>query len=78
LICDTVSNTKQQFKTMNKEDLSSRTFIRFKDLKAIYGLDRTTAYRWVKAGKLPEPKKLSPRMVGWNREVLDAIFLTEF
>jgi predicted DNA-binding transcriptional regulator AlpA len=57
-----------------KDNLENRRFIRLKDIPTLYGITQMTALRWIKSGKLPEPIRLSTRVVGWNREILDSIF----
>lgn len=60
-----------------KENLGNRKFLRPSDVAEIYGIHRSTIFRWIKTGKLPEPKRLTPRIMGWDRETLDEIFLKQ-
>lgn len=55
--------------------INNKQFLRPADVTKLYGLSRATIWRWIQQGKLPEPKRLSSRMVGWPREQLDNIFL---
>ncbi len=55
--------------------LENKQFYRPNDITAAYGISRTTIFRWIKEGKLPEPKRLTARMVGWDKATLDTIFL---
>jgi len=50
------------------------TFITISKIPSIYGISRATVYRWIESGKLPDPIRLSPRIVGWKRNVLDGVF----
>jgi predicted DNA-binding transcriptional regulator AlpA len=52
----------------------TKQFIRPSDFQSIYGISRGTVFNWMKEGKLPAPKKLSARVIGWDRETLDSIF----
>ncbi|HIM08793.1 MAG TPA: AlpA family phage regulatory protein [Gammaproteobacteria bacterium] len=49
-------------------------FITISKIPSIYGISRATVYRWIESGQLPEPIRLSPRIVGWKRSVLDDVF----
>jgi predicted DNA-binding transcriptional regulator AlpA len=59
------------------KDYQNLTFITISKVPAIYGVSRATIYRWIDSGKLPEPNRLSSRIVGWKRSLLDEIFLKE-
>ena len=52
-------------------------FITISKIPTIYGISRATVYRWIESGKLPDPIRLSPRIVGWKRSVLDDVFFGE-
>lgn len=41
-------------------------FVRLQSLQLLFACSRATIWRWVAAGKLPAPKKLSPRVTAWN------------
>ena len=30
-------------------------------------LDKSTIYRWVRAGKFPKPKRIGPRLTRWSK-----------
>jgi prophage regulatory protein len=45
-----------------------RRILRWKQLKEIVPLDRTTIWRKVQTGQFPEPVKLSERAAGWHEE----------
>ena len=45
--------------------------IRPKQLAEKLGLTERTIRRWRRAGKLPEPRKISVRAIGWRREDLE-------
>ncbi len=57
------------------ENLQNRNFIRPSDFQALYGVSRSTVFRYVKSGKLPEPNRITARLMGWDRKTLDSIFL---
>jgi len=38
---------------------------RKRDLCARLGVSATTLWRWVRAGKFPQPVRLGPNTVGW-------------
>ena len=40
---------------------------RDKELAAMLGISRATVWNWTKAGKLPAPVKLGPRVTAWKR-----------
>jgi predicted DNA-binding transcriptional regulator AlpA len=58
---------------MNKS-APSKQFIRPSDIPAIYGISRSTVFNWIRSEKLPQPKRLSARVIGWDKATLDAIF----
>lgn len=60
-----------------KNDISLRQFVRPKDFPAIYGFSRSTVFRMIENGTLPEPKRLSARLIGWPKAQLDAILLSK-
>lgn len=41
-------------------------FIRAKELSDALGISLSTLWRWRKAGVVPEPIALGPRIVGWR------------
>lgn len=46
--------------------LADSGFVRLPSLLLLFACSRATIWRWVKAGKLPAPKKLSHRVTAWN------------
>lgn len=49
-------------------------FVRLPILQLLFACSRATIWRWVKAEKLPAPKKLGPRISAWNvREIREVI-----
>ncbi|WP_257969011.1 helix-turn-helix transcriptional regulator [Vibrio parahaemolyticus] len=44
----------------------TRLFIRANDLSEALGISISTLWRWRKAGVMPEPIALGPRIVGWR------------
>jgi prophage regulatory protein len=49
-----------------------RRILRWKQLKEIVPLHRTTIWRKVQTGQFPEPVKLSVRACGWREEEVRA------
>ena len=45
--------------------------LRHKDVQAMFGISRTTLWRWVRDGHFPAPIKLTPRTVGWRENVVE-------
>ena len=45
--------------------------MRVKDASAYLGIAQSTFWRWVKEGKLPKGRRLSPRTTVWLREDLE-------
>lgn len=51
----------------NFDQLPDSAFVRQPIVSMLCGgTDRATLYKWVKAGKFPAPKKLSPQTSAWN------------
>lgn len=50
----------------NFDSLPNSGFVRLQSLELLFACSRATIWRWVAAGKLPAPKKLSPRVTAWN------------
>lgn len=45
-----------------------------KDARALLGgIAKRTMQNWEKSGRLPPPIRLSPRVIGWRKSVLDAL-----
>lgn len=52
--------------------------IRVKELRQMLGgASSSTIYRWIAKGILPEPRRISPRYIGWRLSDVEA-FLKEF
>lgn len=52
--------------------------IRVKELRQMLGNPSiSTVYRWIAKGILPEPRRISPRYIGWRASDIEA-FLKEF
>ena len=45
--------------------------IRSDDLAAIFGVCRSTIWKWARAGKLPQPIRISDRVVVWRRDEVE-------
>lgn len=57
-------------KNVNQNDpLVTRTEAR----AMLGGIARGTMQRWEKEGRLPEPIRLSPRVIGWRRSTIEAV-----
>jgi predicted DNA-binding transcriptional regulator AlpA len=50
----------------NFDSLPDSAYVRLKIVCALRGYSESTAWRKVKDGTLPKPKKLSARITGWN------------
>lgn len=37
------------------------------------GVNRVTLFRWEKSGRLPQPIRISPRVVGYRLSVIEAL-----
>jgi predicted DNA-binding transcriptional regulator AlpA len=48
------------------DTMSNSGFVRLPTLLSLFACSRSTIWRWVKAGKIPAPKKLGPRVTAWN------------
>lgn len=48
-----------------------KLFYKVEDLARIFGVNRCTVWRWVKDGRIPEPKRLSRKSVFWPRTLID-------
>lgn len=49
-----------------------RKFIRISDLAKQLDVTKVTIWRWRKEGRLPPAIAISPRIVGWKRETIEA------
>lgn len=50
----------------NFDSLPDSGFVRQPVVQALFACSAATIWRGVKAGRIPKPKKLSPRTTGWN------------
>ncbi|MDE2368513.1 MAG: AlpA family phage regulatory protein [Burkholderiales bacterium] len=48
------------------DTLPDAAHVRLPIVCALYAISAPTAWRWVKAGRLPAPIKLGPNTTGWN------------
>lgn len=60
--------------TKNIDCPAKKSFMRPADLIAEYGISHASVFRWIKNGNLPAPVRLSPRVIGWPREQIEAHF----
>lgn len=49
-----------------------RKFIRINELASHLGVTKVTIWRWRKEGRLPPATAISPRIVGWRCETIEA------
>lgn len=57
-----------------KEVNPQKQFLRARAVCETYSISKTTLYKWLRQGKFPQPIRLSPRLVGWDKSVLDDFF----
>jgi predicted DNA-binding transcriptional regulator AlpA len=50
----------------NFDALPDSAHVRLSTVAALFGCSPATVWRGVKAGRIPQPKKLSPRTTCWN------------
>ena len=50
----------------NFDSMPDSAYVRVPVVCAIFSISEPTAWRWVKAGRLPAPRKLGPRVSGFN------------
>lgn len=51
---------------LNFDSLPNSAYIRLPVVKRLYGISSASVWRGVKAGRIPKPRKLSPRTTCWN------------
>lgn len=57
---------------------SEQKFLNPSELAEMIRISKATLWRYVKSGKLPQPKRLSKQILLWNKsEVLEALGLAE-
>ncbi|GAB6167486.1 hypothetical protein JCM19992_34860 [Thermostilla marina] len=50
----------------------SRSLLTVKDVATALAVSPRTVWRWVSAGRLPQPIRLAPRTVRWRRQDIEA------
>jgi predicted DNA-binding transcriptional regulator AlpA len=56
------------------DSLPDSAHVRLPVVMALYGVSAASIWRGVKAGTIPQPKKLTPRTTTWSvRELRDAL-----
>ena len=50
----------------NFDDLPDSAYVRLPVVQALFACSSASAWRGVKAGRIPVPKKLSPNITAWN------------
>lgn len=58
-------NTEANDALRNFDLLPDCAFVRLPTLIILFSVSQATIWRWVKAGDIPEPKKLSSRTTAW-------------
>lgn len=48
------------------DTLPDLAYVRLPVVSCIFAISDATVWRWVKAGKIPEPRKLGPMTTAWN------------
>lgn len=48
------------------DDLPESAHVRRPVVQELYAVSTPTLWRWVKAGRIPAPKKLGPNTTAWN------------
>jgi predicted DNA-binding transcriptional regulator AlpA len=48
------------------DELPDSANVRTPIVRGLFGISTMTVLRWSKSGRLPTPKKIGPRTVGWN------------
>jgi predicted DNA-binding transcriptional regulator AlpA len=56
----------------NFESLPDSAYVRLPTVRGLYGCGAATVWRWVKQGRIPAPRKLSPRLSAWSVRELRA------
>lgn len=56
--------TQNQLKQF--DDLPGSALVRIDVVKGLLSISASTVYRWVLAGRLPQPKKLGPKTTVWR------------
>lgn len=51
--------------------LKKSMLIRYEDLAEELGVSRSTIWRWTRKGEIPTPLSLGPRVVAWERAVIE-------
>lgn len=60
----------------NFNDLPNCAFVRQPSVQMLFACSPATVWRWVRAGKIPAPVKLSERVTAWNvGELREALHL---
>jgi predicted DNA-binding transcriptional regulator AlpA len=54
------------FALKNFDSLPDSAHVRQKDVEGLLGVSGATVWRWVRTGRLPQPRKLGPRITAWN------------
>jgi prophage regulatory protein len=58
---------------MGREASKDELYLRPNQLAARWGVHRTTLWRWVSAGDLPEPTPIRPKTRAWSLAVIEQL-----
>jgi len=47
------------------ESLPPDAFVRLPTICALYAISAPTVWRWVKSGRIPQPRKIGPQATAW-------------
>ena len=74
LIAKVIDNRIQQFPARNKKDgFRDNILLTMKEVTVIFKITKPTAYKWMKCGVLPKPKKIGGRVYFYKSEILKII-----
>lgn len=52
--------------SLDFDSLPDSSFVRLPTLLVLFGCSRTSIWRWVRAKRIPAPRKIGPRLVAWQ------------
>jgi prophage regulatory protein len=58
---------------MGRKATKDELYLRPKQLAVRWGVHRTTLWRWVSAGDLPEPTPIGPKTRAWSLAVIEQL-----
>ena len=60
------TNGSKTYISVDLDSLSASSFVRLPTLLVLFGCSRASIWRWVRAKRIPAPRKIGPRLVAWN------------